>query len=139
MSVERRQRNRAESWILGQRSIPQHAAQDMATGDAEWLWLAAAPWREPNAAAIDERGVQIPPLHYPHLSHTEIFELLQKLLQAVLLSPPKDRPARRRNDHEPANDAPMDGLQLARTVVEVQPHLPVNYTTGGDETDRLTV
>lgn len=49
----------------------------MATGDAEWLWLAAAPWREPNAAAIDERGVQIPPLHYPHLSHTEIFELLK--------------------------------------------------------------
>jgi hypothetical protein len=33
----------------------------------------------------------------------------------------------------------MDGLQLARKVVEVQPHLPVNYTTGGDETDRLTV
>jgi hypothetical protein len=26
---------------------------------------------------IDDRGVQIAPLHYPHLSHTEIFESLE--------------------------------------------------------------
>src|SRR6202007_1991107 len=30
-----------------------------------------------NAELIDERGVQIAPLHYPHLSHTEIFESLE--------------------------------------------------------------
>ncbi len=30
-----------------------------------------------HAEMIDERGVQIAPLHYPHLSHTEIFELLE--------------------------------------------------------------
>src|SRR5213075_2184963 len=29
-----------------------------------------------NAELIDERGVQIAPLHYPHLSHTEIFQSL---------------------------------------------------------------
>jgi hypothetical protein len=33
----------------------------------------------------------------------------------------------------------MDGLQLARKAVEVQPRLRVIYTTGGVETDRLTV
>src|SRR6516165_5601242 len=30
-----------------------------------------------HAELIDERGVQIAPLHYPHLSHTEIFETLE--------------------------------------------------------------
>jgi hopanoid biosynthesis associated radical SAM protein HpnJ len=30
-----------------------------------------------HAELIDERGVQIAPLHYPHLSHTEIFESLE--------------------------------------------------------------
>ncbi len=30
-----------------------------------------------HAELIDDRGVQIAPLHYPHLSHTEIFELLE--------------------------------------------------------------
>ena len=32
---------------------------------------------ESHAELIDERGVQIAPLHYPHLSHTEIFESLE--------------------------------------------------------------
>jgi hopanoid biosynthesis associated radical SAM protein HpnJ len=32
---------------------------------------------ETHAELIDERGVQIAPLHYPHLSHTEIFESLE--------------------------------------------------------------
>jgi hopanoid biosynthesis associated radical SAM protein HpnJ len=32
---------------------------------------------ESYAELIDERGVQIAPLHYPHLSHTEIFESLE--------------------------------------------------------------
>ena len=35
-------------------------------------WLDAA-----HAELIDERGVQIAPLHYPHLSHTEIFQSLE--------------------------------------------------------------
>ncbi len=30
-----------------------------------------------HAELIDERGVQIAPLHYPHLSHSEIFESLE--------------------------------------------------------------
>ena len=30
-----------------------------------------------DAELIDERGVQIAPLHYPHLSHTEIFDSLE--------------------------------------------------------------
>src|SRR5207302_11469694 len=30
-----------------------------------------------NAELTDERGVQIAPLHYPHLSHTEIFHSLE--------------------------------------------------------------
>ncbi len=30
-----------------------------------------------NAELIDERGVQIAPLHYPHLSHTEIFDSVE--------------------------------------------------------------
>ena len=35
-------------------------------------WLDAA-----HAELIDERGVQIAPLHYPHLSHTEIFDSVE--------------------------------------------------------------
>jgi hopanoid biosynthesis associated radical SAM protein HpnJ len=30
-----------------------------------------------NAELIDERGVQIAPLHYPHLAHTEIFQSVE--------------------------------------------------------------
>jgi hopanoid biosynthesis associated radical SAM protein HpnJ len=35
-------------------------------------WLDSA-----NAELIDEHGVQIAPLHYPHLSHTEIFDSVE--------------------------------------------------------------
>src|SRR5215470_6448813 len=35
-------------------------------------WLDAA-----HAELVDERGVQIAPLHYPHLSHSEIFQSLE--------------------------------------------------------------
>jgi hopanoid biosynthesis associated radical SAM protein HpnJ len=35
-------------------------------------WLDAA-----HAELVDERGVQIAPLHYPHLSHTEIFQSVE--------------------------------------------------------------
>ena len=30
-----------------------------------------------NAELVDEHGVQIAPLHYPHLSHTEIFDSVE--------------------------------------------------------------
>ncbi len=32
---------------------------------------------EAHAELVDERGVQIAPLHYPHLSHTEIFDSVE--------------------------------------------------------------
>jgi hypothetical protein len=32
---------------------------------------------EKNAELVDESGVQIAPLHYPHLSHTEIFQSVE--------------------------------------------------------------
>ena len=35
-------------------------------------WLDAA-----NAELVDEHGIQIAPLHYPHLSHTEIFDSVE--------------------------------------------------------------
>ena len=38
--------------------------------DQGWLDIA-------NAELIDDHGVQIAPLHYPHLSHTEIFHSLE--------------------------------------------------------------
>ena len=38
--------------------------------DQGWLDIA-------HAELIDDNGVQIAPLHYPHLSHTEIFESLE--------------------------------------------------------------
>ena len=38
--------------------------------DQGWLDVA-------NAELIDDHGVQIAPLHYPHLSHTEIFQSLE--------------------------------------------------------------
>jgi len=39
----------------------------------EYGWLDAA-----NAELVDEHGVQIAPLHYPHLSHTEIFSSVEE-------------------------------------------------------------
>ena len=45
--------------------------------------------RSTHAELIDDRGVQIAPLHYPHLSHTEIFHVARDLLQALLFPPRK--------------------------------------------------
>ena len=50
-----------------------------------------------NAELVDENGVQIAPLHYPHLSHTEIFDVGRGVLQEVLLPRPEDRLDRRRD------------------------------------------
>ncbi len=42
-----------------------------------------------HAELIDERGVQIAPLHYPHLSHTEIFDSVEAFYKRFYLRAPK--------------------------------------------------
>src|SRR6201747_212024 len=47
-------------------------------------------WRDAeHAELIDERGVQIAPLHYPHLSHTEIFESVEAFYRRFYFRAPK--------------------------------------------------
>jgi hopanoid biosynthesis associated radical SAM protein HpnJ len=47
-------------------------------------WLDAA-----NAELIDDHGVQIAPLHYPHLSHTEIFDSVETFYKRFYFRAPK--------------------------------------------------
>ena len=42
-----------------------------------------------NAELVDDNGIQIAPLHYPHLSHSEIFNSVEDLLPQVLFPRPK--------------------------------------------------
>ena len=42
-----------------------------------------------HAELIDERGVQIAPLHYPHLSHTEIFSSVEAFYRRFYFRAPK--------------------------------------------------
>ena len=42
-----------------------------------------------HAELIDERGVQIAPLHYPHLSHTEIFGSVEEFYRRFYFRAPK--------------------------------------------------
>ncbi len=42
-----------------------------------------------HAELIDERGVQIAPLHYPHLSHTEIFTNVEEFYRRFYFRAPK--------------------------------------------------
>ena len=42
-----------------------------------------------HAELIDERGVQIAPLHYPHLSHTEIFDNVEAFYRRFYFRGPK--------------------------------------------------
>lgn len=44
---------------------------------------------ENNAELIDEHGVQIAPLHYPHLSHTEIFDSVETFYKKFYFRAPK--------------------------------------------------
>jgi hopanoid biosynthesis associated radical SAM protein HpnJ len=44
-------------------------------------WLDAA-----NAELVDEHGIQVAPLHYPHLSHTEIFESVETFYKRFYLN-----------------------------------------------------
>lgn len=47
-------------------------------------WLDAS-----NAELIDENGVQMAPLHYPHLSHTEIFNSVEEFYKKFYFRAPK--------------------------------------------------
>ncbi len=47
-------------------------------------WLDAA-----NAELVDDHGVQIAPLHYPHLSHTEIFDSVETFYRRFYFRAPK--------------------------------------------------
>ncbi|MEJ2377097.1 MAG: hopanoid biosynthesis associated radical SAM protein HpnJ [Pseudolabrys sp.] len=42
-----------------------------------------------NAELIDEHGVQVAPLHYPHLSHNEIFHSVEEFYSKFYLRAPK--------------------------------------------------
>ena len=44
---------------------------------------------EANAELIDDHGVQIAPLHYPHLSHTEIFDSVETFYKRFYFRAPK--------------------------------------------------
>jgi radical SAM superfamily enzyme YgiQ (UPF0313 family) len=44
---------------------------------------------EANAELVDERGVQIAPLHYPHLSHREIFNSVEEFYRRFYFRAPK--------------------------------------------------
>ncbi len=44
---------------------------------------------EANAELIDENGIQIAPLHYPHLSHKEIFDSLETFYRQFYFRPAK--------------------------------------------------
>ena len=47
-------------------------------------WLDAA-----NAELVDEHGIQIAPLHYPHLSHKQIFDSLEDFYRQFYFRPTK--------------------------------------------------
>jgi hopanoid biosynthesis associated radical SAM protein HpnJ len=42
-----------------------------------------------NAELVDDNGIQIAPLHYPHLSHAEIFENVETFYKAFYFRPKK--------------------------------------------------
>jgi len=42
-----------------------------------------------HAELVDEHGVQIAPLHYPHLSHTEIFDSVETFYRRFYFRAPK--------------------------------------------------
>jgi hypothetical protein len=42
-----------------------------------------------NAELVDEHGIQIAPLHYPHLSHGEIFDSVESFYKSFYFRPGK--------------------------------------------------
>ncbi len=90
-----------------------------------------------HAELIDDNGVQIAPLHYPHLSHTEIFESLETfykrfyfrrkkiaaLVAEMIRSPADDAaPAARRGRVLPVPAPPGDGELTAKARPEMRCH-----------------
>ena len=57
-----------------------------------------------HAELIDDHGIQIAPLHYPHLSHTRDLRFGRDLLQALLFPRRQDRLDRRRDGAQPRDD-----------------------------------
>ena len=55
-----------------------------------------------HAELIDDSGVQIAPLHYPHLSHTEIFQSVEEFYRRFYFRAPKIAVDRRRDGAQPA-------------------------------------
>jgi radical SAM superfamily enzyme YgiQ (UPF0313 family) len=44
---------------------------------------------EKNADSVDDRGVQVAPLHFPHLAHTEIFHSVEEFYRRFYFRAPK--------------------------------------------------
>ncbi len=67
-----------------------------------------------NAELVDEHGQQIAPLHYPGLSHTEIYEFGGDVLSSLLLSLQQDCLNSQRNGAKPGNDgsSPARGQRI---------------------------
>ena len=59
---------------------------------------------ESNAYLVDEHGVQIAPLHYPGLSHAEIFESVETFYRRFYFRTEQDRRDRQRDGQKPGND-----------------------------------
>ena len=51
-------------------------------------WRTAG-WTRTHAELVDEHGIQIAPLHYPHLSHTEIFDNVETFYKRFYFRAPK--------------------------------------------------
>ena len=62
-------------------------------------WLDAA-----NAELVDEHGIQIAPLHYPHLSHAEIFQSVETFYKRFYFRPRKIGDDRQRDGSQSRND-----------------------------------
>ena len=57
-----------------------------------------------NADLVDDNGIQIAPLHYPHLSHSEIFNSVEDFYKAFYFRAPKIAVDRQRDGALAADD-----------------------------------
>ena len=78
--------------------------------------------KEDGLDFVNGNGVQLAPLSYPHLNHTEIFELGRGLLQAVLFSGAEDCVDRLRDGDEPHHDEAASAR--GRRVLQLPPRPP---------------
>lgn len=61
-----------------------------------------------NAELVDDNGIQVAPLHYPHLSHTKIFAAVEEFYRSFYFRGPKIISSRWRNDSQSGDDeAPL--------------------------------